>query len=341
MHMDRWIKIGVVAACLGLVPPYWNWIVPVRQPTQQIQTVAGAVHHDQGGIPMMPQWLTVVAPLLGSLSILAAVVIAFWPRRRGTSGLTIYYARYGIGRWRWQYQDVTEELRRLIVADSLDVRLSHEVFGDPFRDKPKHFTVKYSLEGITHTIVRPEGQRLILPPRPYERQDIRIIKGCFGVAPNDRATQIILLNVKVDLPPSKIKSWKLEIQRDREHWCNGWHNPIRLPVYFEVCSISTEFRKCQMLMERLNESDVFSMKPEPIPDVIPGEKDVIAVSPELEAETPSHGWLLFRAENANRFSDLIFGGTFTLTATEDKTETAWTSVPKLAGEWLVHANVRY
>lgn len=92
------------------------------------------------------------------------VILGIVSREPDPSKLVVHYARYGIGdRWWWQFKNVTAVVRGYIKDGSVDIVASNEYFGDPFMNKPKHFTIKYSYGGITRITVKPEGQRLKLP----------------------------------------------------------------------------------------------------------------------------------------------------------------------------------
>lgn len=176
-------------------------------------------------------------------------------------------------------------------------------------------------------------------PQP-QNLTIRIIEGYFGVQRNSRSTQLILLRIKVDGPPATLKDWKLILQRDNGRWGTGYVNPIKEPIRFEEESRSTEFRRAQLLLNSLNTFDPYptTEQLDPIPDIaLPHAK---STSPPLSTLVPDQGWLFFHVPEAgDRFSELLFGSVFALTAIENNGVESICN--QTAGEWLHRAIINF
>ena len=74
--------------------------------------------------------------------------------------LEIVSARYGAGS---SWVDVTEQLRQRVVNDTLSVRASNELAGDPIYGTSKDLVVQYRLDGKDYTVTVPEEHTLQLP----------------------------------------------------------------------------------------------------------------------------------------------------------------------------------
>lgn len=74
--------------------------------------------------------------------------------------LYILDAKYGIGE---NYKDVTKKVSQLIVNNSLSVRASNQLAGDPVPNVKKELIIEYNYNGKKHSITGAEGSVINIP----------------------------------------------------------------------------------------------------------------------------------------------------------------------------------
>lgn len=131
---------------------------------------------------------------------------------------------------------------------------------------------------------------------------IRIVDGVVGTE-HDARTLTILLQVHVDGPAARIKSWKLELRREGKKWKEGFYNPVADP-FFRVTEDSGKIRAEH--------------------------------ATPLKPHVPGNGWIRFLVNYANANTlDRIFGATFHLIAVEETGKESSQTMPP--GDWLFRA----
>lgn len=130
-----------------------------------------------------------------------------------------------------------------------------------------------------------------------QRLTVRILKGYFGVSPNSKSTQVLILEARVDggsVPAATIKGWKLNLERGGKAWKTAYQQPL---------------------------------SPQHPIRLAKGRKGLVDVEHSLayvfhepfDPRVPGRGCLHFTVETADEaFSDLLFGATFILAAVEDQ-----------------------
>lgn len=143
-----------------------------------------------------------------------------------------------------------------------------------------------------------------------QRLSIRITDGLVDRQSNDPWTMVILLNVRVGLPESEIKGWRLEL-------CHGgkkktaYQQPMPRPLAYSSPAV-------------VNEQPAGT-----ITEAVP-----------LPSHVPDKGWILFTVPNVSKeFDDYVFGATFTLTGIE--TDLTESTLEKPVGEWLHRGKIHY
>lgn len=170
--------------------------------------------------------------------------------------------------------------------------------------------------------------------KSHQKQTIRILEGYFGAWKNVTGQQLVMLHIKVDGPPAKIKEWQLTLEND-EWNRRGWPVRFEPPILFEEESPLTRIRRAKLIEEKLIAIVPPSQaEQEPVPEMMP--ENIKRATPKLGELVPAQGWKLFSIPDAGeRFGDMVFGARFVLTAIED---TDVKSIGKRnAGEWLRRA----
>lgn len=83
--------------------------------------------------------------------------------------LRIISAKYGA---RDTWIDVTEQVRERIHSNTLDIKASNALAGDPLFGVPKTLTVEYLLDGEQKTAALREGATLRIPPDPLDELSV-------------------------------------------------------------------------------------------------------------------------------------------------------------------------
>ena len=138
MHIDRWVKGGVIVAIIMGIPGWIGMFRPaatVQQSATINQPNTAKSHADpETGGGVMAEFLAVmrfVGPIVSSGLILAAVLVAFRKQSKySPSGLRIESAKWYCARVPKAHRDVTRDVAGMVRENALLVHAHDSVFGD-------------------------------------------------------------------------------------------------------------------------------------------------------------------------------------------------------------------
>ena len=173
--MDKWVKVGVIAQIACVVFAIWG---VYRQ--ENPLPIPSSIHDAEkqpavNGKPWMnPVWYGPIVS--GGLLVISVCLFVFAGGNRASrqksmmdSDLVIHHAWYGIGRRFWQHENVTKKVQALVKNNSLNM-LARDALSDPYPEKPKVLTVRYSLATQAKDVSVADGVRLILPDGSYSKK---------------------------------------------------------------------------------------------------------------------------------------------------------------------------
>jgi hypothetical protein len=160
-------------------------------------------------------------------------------------------------------------------------------------------------------VLRAKSTLLRIHLRSRPTTTVRLIEGYFGFRKHIPTVLVILLNVRVDGPPGVTRGWTLTLARADSHVYNASQQPMPEPVAFRSLADATGG------------------------DAEPARPAFFEAVP-IPTHTPDKGWLLFTIDYPPKeFHDHIFGTTFALVATDDRSQKF--SCVRQPGDWLHRA----